>query len=172
LGTRSHQADTHGALRPAGRFDASSTPPSSHRYAGVFAPNSRWRPLVAICAGPDPALAIRLQRAAKEMGLSEQFGVGTDEFDKSDESAQFATINCGKIDADTTGAKTPFHLEQKQNCRSSGKANRKASIMWALLMARIFEVMPLKCPHCSSPMKVVSFITEPATIKKILSHHS
>jgi hypothetical protein len=27
------------------------------------------------------------------------------------------------------------------------KANRKASIMWALLMARIFEVMPLKCPR-------------------------
>jgi hypothetical protein len=124
-----------------------------HTHAGVFAPNSKWRPLVAGTAGPepgpDPALAIRLHHAAKEMGLGEQFGMGTDELDESDtsdtsdqsadrpdqsadrpdQSAQSATTNCGKIDtkidtncgkidADTTGvttgAHTPFHLEQNQ----------------------------------------------------------
>lgn len=143
------------------RLAALIPPPRRHRhtYAGVFAPNSRWRPLVAATAGPDPTLAIRLHRAAKEMGLNEQFsvgtdGVGTDEIDNSDES----------------GVNTPFHPEQKQNCMTNRKANRKASIMWALLMARIFEVMPLSCPYCSSPMKVISFITDPTTINKILSH--
>ena len=126
------------------RLAALIPPPRRHRhtYAGVFAPNSRWRPLVAACAGPDPALAIRLHRAAKEMGLGEQFGVGTDEIDESD----------------TPGAHPAFHLEQKkQNGRTNRKANRKASIMWALLMARIFEVMPLKCPLCCVVAYVADF---------------
>jgi hypothetical protein len=85
------------------RLAALIPPPRRHRhtYAGVFAPNSKWRPLVAATAGPDPAVAIRLHRAAKEMGLGEQFvvgtdsvgtdsvgtdSVGTDEIDSSDES--------------------------------------------------------------------------------------
>ena len=62
------------------RLAALIPPPRRHRhtYAGVFAPNSKWRPLVAATAGPDPTLAIRLHRATKEMGLGKQFGVGTD----------------------------------------------------------------------------------------------
>jgi hypothetical protein len=120
-------------------------------------------------------------------------GVGTDEIDNSYESARSApsapsvTTNCGKIDTncgkidaeergDTTGVNTPFHLEQKKrNCRTNRKANRrkanrKASIMWALLMARIFEVMPLKCPHCGQVINIISFITHKTLIQKILGH--
>ena len=81
-------------------------------------------------------------------------------------SDQTATTNCGKIDADTMVANTPCHLEQKRNCR----ANRRASMMWAMLMARIFEVMPLSCPHCGQGMKIISFITQKKVIQKILGH--
>lgn len=42
--------------------------------------------------------------------------------------------------------------------------------MWAMLLARIYEVMPLLCPRCGSPLRVISFITEPKVIRKILLH--
>jgi hypothetical protein len=41
---------------------------------------------------------------------------------------------------------------------------------WARLLHKIFEVDPLLCPHCQVEMRVVSVITEPAVIDKILAH--
>jgi hypothetical protein len=41
---------------------------------------------------------------------------------------------------------------------------------WAELIYRIYEVDPLTCPRCESPMKLLAFITEPALIRKILNH--
>ena len=64
----------------------------------------------------------------------------------------------------------PFYLEQKQICRTNRKVNRKASIMWALLMARVFEVRPLKCPHCGQVIKIINFITQKTVIQKFLGH--
>ena len=34
---------------------------------------------------------------------------------------------------------------------------------WADLLRRVCEVDPLVCPRCAAPMRVVSFITQPAT---------
>jgi hypothetical protein len=53
--------------------------------------------------------------------------------------------------------------------KSKPKTKRKASCSWAMLIARIFEVMPLLCIHCGQPMKIISFVTEPLTIKTILN---
>jgi hypothetical protein len=47
---------------------------------------------------------------------------------------------------------------------------RRASILWAILVARIYEVWPLVCLRCSSAMKLIAFIIEPFTIQKILNH--
>jgi len=33
---------------------------------------------------------------------------------------------------------------------------KKASRMWAMLIARIYEVLPLLCPHCNQPMKITA----------------
>ena len=38
------------------------------------------------------------------------------------------------------------------------------------MLHRILEVDPLLCPKCGVEMKVVSVITEPATIDRILKH--
>ena len=35
---------------------------------------------------------------------------------------------------------------------------------------KIWEIDPLLCPHCGGLMKIISFITEFETIKKILNH--
>ncbi len=40
---------------------------------------------------------------------------------------------------------------------------------WALLR-RVYEVDPLVCPRCAGTMRVISFITQPAVIRRILEH--
>lgn len=43
----------------------------------------------------------------------------------------------------------------------------------AALIARIYEVFPLICPHCGGPMRIIAFIafiTFSADIHKILEH--
>jgi hypothetical protein len=41
---------------------------------------------------------------------------------------------------------------------------------WARLIAKIYEVDPLVCPRCSSKMRVLAVITDPAAVDKILRH--
>jgi hypothetical protein len=41
---------------------------------------------------------------------------------------------------------------------------------WAKLIAKIYEVDPLVCPRCSSKMRVLAVITNPAEVNKILRH--
>ncbi len=40
---------------------------------------------------------------------------------------------------------------------------------WARLIARVFEVDPLRC-RCGATMRVVAFILDPVVIRKILHH--
>ncbi len=39
--------------------------------------------------------------------------------------------------------------------------------LWAILIARLFEVFPLTCPHCGAEMR---FITEAPSVRAILEH--
>jgi len=40
-------------------------------------------------------------------------------------------------------------------------AHRQAArYVWALLLARIYEVLPLLCPTCGGAMRIIAFITE------------
>ena len=47
---------------------------------------------------------------------------------------------------------------------------RAAARCWALLLARIYECLPLSCPKCGRPMTIIAFITAPPVIQKILTH--
>jgi len=42
--------------------------------------------------------------------------------------------------------------------------------LWAALLARIYEVLPLICPHCGAEMRMIAAITERPTIERILLH--
>ncbi len=44
----------------------------------------------------------------------------------------------------------------------------KASSTWAACMKKILEIDPLECPKCKSQMRILSFITDAAQIKKIM----
>ena len=42
--------------------------------------------------------------------------------------------------------------------------------LWAVLIARIYEVFPLLCPMCGGQMRLIAFITEGVQVRKILDH--
>ena len=45
-----------------------------------------------------------------------------------------------------------------------------AHYLWAVLIARIYEVFPLLCPLCGGQMRLIAFITEGLQTGKILDH--
>jgi len=45
-----------------------------------------------------------------------------------------------------------------------------AHYLWAVLIARIYEVFPLLCPICGGQMRLIAFITEGTQIRRILDH--
>jgi hypothetical protein len=47
---------------------------------------------------------------------------------------------------------------------------RRASLHWARLLARIYAIQPLSCPRCQGPMRLIAFLTDPASIRMILAH--
>jgi len=49
--------------------------------------------------------------------------------------------------------------------------HRKAArLVWAMLIARIYEVFPLLCPRCGGQMRIIALITDGASIREILDH--
>jgi hypothetical protein len=54
---------------------------------------------------------------------------------------------------------------------ATDEPHRKAArYAWALLLARIYEVLPLLCPMCGGQMRIIAFITEGTAIREILDH--
>lgn len=43
-----------------------------------------------------------------------------------------------------------------------------ATSLWAMLIARIYDVFPLVCPQCGGELKIVAFLTEADPIQRIL----
>jgi hypothetical protein len=41
---------------------------------------------------------------------------------------------------------------------------------WAQLLARVYEVHPLRCPGCHGQMRILAFLTDPAVVRPILRH--
>jgi len=50
------------------------------------------------------------------------------------------------------------------------QAGHPARYLWAQLLARIYGVFALKCSGCGGRVRLVGFITEPATVRQILEH--
>jgi hypothetical protein len=49
-------------------------------------------------------------------------------------------------------------------------SSREYKRNWARLIQKIYEVNPLTCPKCQSPMRLISTIEQPVIIKKIPQH--
>ncbi len=54
---------------------------------------------------------------------------------------------------------------------AAGPSGRSpAHYLWAMLLARLFESLPLVCPNCGADMRIVAFIAEAAPVERILNH--
>jgi hypothetical protein len=53
---------------------------------------------------------------------------------------------------------------------SDYQPKRIASKTWRECIKKIWEADPLRCPKCGGEMKIISFITDSKTIRKILEH--
>ncbi|MDP3529371.1 MAG: hypothetical protein Q8R93_08680 [Methylicorpusculum sp.] len=71
-----------------------------------------------------------------------------------DESVSADQASVADEDLSEVGSKTPFY----------------AASLWAMLIARIYEVFPLVCPQCGDELKIDAFLTEADPIQRILNH--
>jgi hypothetical protein len=118
------------------------TPPRlhKHRYCGVLAPNAVLRAAVTASAGPAGATMQLLEAARANMGLPSAQAPPTPSPAEPDDSSPLATLR------------------------------RAASRCWALLLVRIYECLPLRCPKYGEPMRIIAFVPDRPTIERILDH--
>ena len=60
--------------------------------------------------------------------------------------------------------------EESETTVSGAAERRRLRRSWARLMRRIYEIDPLVCTDCGGKMRIVSFILDPAVVRKILDH--
>ena len=124
------------------RIAALVPPPRTHRhrYFGVLAPNSPHRAAVTALATP--------AQAAKQVVVQ----------------TEPAATGEGVPGVAPLGHASPATPEPATPKRAP------AHYLWAVLIARIYEVFPLLCPMCGGQMRLIAFITEGMQIRNILDH--
>jgi hypothetical protein len=124
------------------RIAALVPPPRTHRhrYFGVLAPNSPLRAAAVALATPP--------QPAKQVVVQ----------------ADPAAISEGAPGVTPLGHAIPPTPAPAPPKRSP------AHYLWAVLIARIYEVFPLLCPKCGGQMRLIAFITEGTQIRRILDH--
>ena len=73
----------------------------------------------------------------------------------------------------TTGEGAPSAVlldKALSNTLEPAQPKRPAHYLWAVLIARIYEVFPLLCTNCGGQMRLIAFITHSADIRQILDH--
>jgi hypothetical protein len=53
---------------------------------------------------------------------------------------------------------------------SEDRPPSRTAYLWAVLLARIYEILPLTCPRCGSDMRLIAFVTETESVRRILTH--
>jgi hypothetical protein len=78
-----------------------------------------------------------------------------------------AAIAFGREVADATGAPTEVGSPP---ATPVSRTRSPARYLWAMLLARLFESLPLVCPNCGADMRIIAFITEAVPVEQILTH--
>ena len=53
---------------------------------------------------------------------------------------------------------------------TDGERRHRQRLSWAQLLARVFLIDVLHCPHCGGRRRIVSFLTDPKVVRRILTH--
>jgi hypothetical protein len=72
----------------------------------------------------------------------------------------------------TASAPMPVIVPLQVEATAADVPPRRAAshYLWAMLLARIYEALPLVCPICQAQMRIIAFITDTGTVRKILDH--
>jgi len=81
-----------------------------------------------------------------------------------------AVGNVGKRRDAATGGHAHAGRDDCCGTHATPRSHDTSRIAWARLMARVGEEFPLQCPACGGDIRLISFITEPGPIRKILTH--
>jgi hypothetical protein len=138
------------------RIAALVPPPRTHRhrYYGVLAPNAPLRAVVTAMAQVGPAQGGVGQSGTGEGGTREG---GTGE----GASSSVLPGNAGGRGVVAMVVQAPVPEPPRRF---------PAHYLWAVLIARIYEVFPLVCPLCGGSMRILAFITDGVQIRRILEH--
>lgn len=66
-------------------------------------------------------------------------------------------------------AETLNGANAEETCNDDGFIKTCVSL-WAILMARIYEIFPLSCPDCGGQMRIIAFIEDIEPVQRILNH--
>ena len=64
----------------------------------------------------------------------------------------------------------PESSEAAADDKPTSAFGRAVARCWALLLVRIYECLPLLCPRCGQPMRIIAFVLDPPVIERILRH--
>jgi DNA-directed RNA polymerase subunit RPC12/RpoP len=122
------------------RLAALVPPPRRHgiHYYGVLSAHAKLRGRVVESAGPSGALALRLREAARRMGITP---ISPTAIGEGGDDGEW-------VEPEEFPSSFPY--------------------TWAMLLARIYESLPLVCPRCGSSMRIIAFITRASDVKRIL----
>jgi hypothetical protein len=85
-----------------------------------------------------------------------------------DISLNGCTFDESQVDAEPPPSAGPApHSVAPPHSRSSPVPRH---MLWAQLLARIYEVLPLLCPACGGEMRIISLFTLPSTVERLLLH--
>jgi Putative transposase len=83
-----------------------------------------------------------------------------------------AVVAIGRPDVEAPEAEfadpVPPHAAPRDD--APAPPTNRARIRWAVLLARIYGVLPLLCPGCGGDMKILAFLTDPPVVSRILVH--
>jgi hypothetical protein len=85
-----------------------------------------------------------------------------------------AVVAIGRVPAETPSLTDPEPPEPVSLASGAldelPRSASPARIRWAVLLARVYEVLPLLCPACGGSMNVLAFLTDPPVVSAILVH--
>ena len=113
-----------------------------HRYHGILAPNARLRSTVVTIGRPVP----------------DDVPVGVEPPPSPDHASHPVALPGRSHEPGPSGT------------MPATPRSRPSRMLWAQLLTRIYEVLPLLCTACGGEMRIISFITLPSTVERILLH--
>lgn len=79
-----------------------------------------------------------------------------------------AVVVIGRPGADVPDSDTRASAPPAAAHDESTRPATPARLRWAVLLARIYEVLPLLCPACGGELKILAFLTDPPVVSAIL----